>query len=222
MDSVSKLWRIVEIDLLKKLVWEYPLLDLGAGSGETSAQIFPPDSITGIDLETPVIMQNPYKWFVKGDITKLGNHFDKEMFQTVLSNCVIEHIVELDKVLEGVHYVLKPNGMFIFTVPTPRFGVHLLLPYPFWARFRNKWLNHHNLLTSKEWQDKLRAKGFEPVYGKKYLSEYLLQVWDLLCLIQFIWKKITRQESLPFSVMWLRGLEKWGEKTCLLMGARKV
>src|SRR5207249_2681093 len=60
-------------------------------------------------------------------------------FATVFGNCVLEHIREVDSVCCEAARVLRPGGLFVFTVLTDQF--HELLLYPAIAQaLRLRWL----------------------------------------------------------------------------------
>lgn len=100
------------------------ILDLGCGRGEetieAAKQAGPEGLAIGLDLTESMVIQaiaNATKEkiknaaFTQGDIENLP--FKEEIFDGVISNCVINHARDKNKVYREIHRVLKPNGRFV-------------------------------------------------------------------------------------------------------------
>ncbi|HAR64022.1 MAG: ubiquinone biosynthesis protein UbiE [Candidatus Margulisiibacteriota bacterium] len=97
------------------------VLDLGCGSGGTVFAIAPQVGSTGriygLDLTSGMIeaaiARNNYQnvFFHIGDIHSLP--FENALFDTVLSNCVINHSQDKATVFSEIFRVLKPDGCFM-------------------------------------------------------------------------------------------------------------
>ena len=193
------LWRSIELSHLSEFFSKmkkvpHPILDLGCGEGEIAKALFGEGIINvGLDNEADMVEKakksKVYQKVVLGDAINLP--FPKEKFNFVFSNCVIEHIPELDKVLEEVSRVLKKNGLFVFTVPSDKFGDYLFfsqffkkIKIPFLAKlyalFRNRQLSHFHCYSLKSWGQKLQKYDLVLLESKTYISSQTLSFWDWL------------------------------------------
>lgn len=207
-DPASALWRTIEVrqtlETLSKVKIDGPILDLGCGEGNISSIVFKNKGadIIGLDNWQTELAQakylNFYRQVVLADATMMP--FLGGSFNAVFSNSVLEHIKELDKVLKGVAHILKPKGLFIFTVPTDKFGEYLFFYKIFQAvglKRLAKWymqkriilLSHHHLLSEKEWVAKLNNLGFKVICTQNYLSESVISAWDLIAATGFMLRK---------------------------------
>jgi ubiquinone/menaquinone biosynthesis C-methylase UbiE len=100
------------------------ILDLGCGRGEETleaARLTGAGGIaTGLDLTEAMIRQAEDHAvskgvsnviFTKGDIENLP--FEENLFDGVMSNCVINHARDKNKVYREIYRVLKPDGRFV-------------------------------------------------------------------------------------------------------------
>lgn len=193
------LWRAIELRQLDRVFSKmkklpHPILDLGCGEGGIAKALFGKGIIdVGLDNEANMVEKakksKVYQKVVLGDAINLP--FPKEKFNLVFSNCVLEHIPELDKVLEEVARVLKRNGLFVFTVPSDKFGDYLFFSQFFkklklsllakiYKKTRNYQLNHFHCYSQDFWQQKLRKNNFIPIESKSYLNPLTLSFWDWL------------------------------------------
>lgn len=93
------------------------VLDSGCGSMPYKKIILENTNVTsyiGLDIETGLNYEG-----VKADVLWDGNimPFDNERFDVVISTEVLEHVPDSDKYLAEVKRILKPGGIFFFTVP---------------------------------------------------------------------------------------------------------
>lgn len=101
------------------------VLMLGCGTGEESKllETFGASSkqLTGIDLSSKSIeiakKSYPNIEFVVGDMNDLP--FQSDSFDFVYSSLAIHYNATPEKVYEEVYRILKPNGMFLFSVGHP-------------------------------------------------------------------------------------------------------
>jgi ubiquinone/menaquinone biosynthesis C-methylase UbiE len=95
--------------------------------------------------------------------------FADESFSSVFSNCVLEHVDNLDTALDEIRRVLKPGGTLLTTVPTPRWESEG--PLPILRRFgldglcermnvvlRKKW-HHVTMEEQEQWRARLARAG---------------------------------------------------------------
>ena len=104
-----------------------------------------------------------YRYILNASATTLP--FSDASFPTVVSNCVIEHIPDLDRTLAEISRILRPGGRFIFGVPSDRFaefflGSTLLRQWgvPGLAAEYGGWFNrhsrHYHSYSPQEWEQK--------------------------------------------------------------------
>ena len=171
------------------------ILDLGCGEGFIGNMLF-----NKIDVGLDLVFQEAqkaqtlaaYKNVVITDAKDMS--FRDNYFDVIFSNSVIEHIKEIDQVLKEISRVLSRRGLFIFTVPSDKFGDYLYFNALFkkiglsligriysWAR--NRQLNHFNLSDHLKWYERLRKYSLEVTYRKYYLSSEDIYECDKICLL---------------------------------------
>lgn len=153
-----------------------PVLDLGCGDGFFT-QCLGVSNIYGCDINKNVIEKakkrdKVYASVVVCDSRDLLSSFPENSFKTVISNCVLEHIENLDKSLDSIASILEKGGHLIFSVPSdnlnhfyfskiifkkiglPNYGEKILRHY-------NKKQNHINIYPFEVWKKKLKNAGLE-------------------------------------------------------------
>lgn len=105
---------------LKKTIPKFKghLLDIGCGKMPYKAYILNNSNVSnyiGLDIENALIYDN----HVKPDFTWDGRvmPFENLSFECAFATEVLEHCPEPEVVLKEVNRVLKPGGLFFFTVP---------------------------------------------------------------------------------------------------------
>jgi SAM-dependent methyltransferase len=101
-------------------------LDLGCGDGLLTRIVLHeagPRDLVGIDPDPSETAQAQALGIYSAVHTTGGGDVPEPdgSFDWVLSNSVLEHIPDLDPVLKEVSRLLRPGGVFIFTVPGPGF-----------------------------------------------------------------------------------------------------
>ena len=117
--------------------------------------------------------------------------FADSSFDVVFSNCVLEHIEELDAVLFHVRRVLKPGGRFAFTVPSEKFRDVLIIPRVLrrlgFAKTASRYLHHLDerleivrLLSMDEWNRRLAENGLRIRHELPYATRRVTAWWEVL------------------------------------------
>jgi glycosyltransferase involved in cell wall biosynthesis/SAM-dependent methyltransferase len=169
-----------------------PLLDLGCGDGSFASMAFPETTAIAVDSNHSQCRQAAgrriHRCVINSDATALP--FARECFQTVVANCVIEHIEDVEGVLREVFRVLRPDGSFYFGVPSHRFGEMLffatLARRMGFAKLGNTyadWFNrrsvHIHLDSPDIWIERLARHGFNVNSWEYYVCAQGLRAFDL-------------------------------------------
>ena len=175
-----------------RLFWELdeelvePILDVGCGDGTFARIAFPTHhgKIVGIDPRPDDVREaqarGAYAVAMVSDGAKLP--FGDASFPTVISNCVLEHVLPLDETLREIARVLQPGGRFITGVVGDKFPSMLLGTQIFGPRY-GEWFNrisvHHNTFSPQGWADRFRTAGLEVDEWHYYVSPGALKIFDL-------------------------------------------
>jgi ubiquinone/menaquinone biosynthesis C-methylase UbiE len=143
----------VMVSILKKIVKNKKVLDLGCGSGTFTKKIYLMGAkVIGLDVSKKLIeiarKDNPKIKFYVGDAKKTP--FKKSEFDVVSSSLMIHYFKELNPLFREVSKVLKKNVYFVFSMHHPVMEVSsklkrkesLLKPY-----FRN---NKYNWILNEK------------------------------------------------------------------------
>ena len=186
------LLRSVECRLLSRYKFDHPILDVGAGDGHFASVLFPDGVDVGID-PSPDALVHAAKWGVYGELRVASAcklPFPDESFASVISNCVLEHIPDLDAALDEIARVLKPGGFFATTVPSPNYERFLLGATLFrsvglapLARLYGRWMTrisyHYHYYSPEMWRRKLATRGLKVIEWKYYFSPGAHRAFDL-------------------------------------------
>lgn len=202
----NALWRTAEFHEISRFDVRRPLLDLGCGDGFFAMQLFGSEIEAGIDLNVEEVGMakklGVYQQLYAIDAGKLP--FSSQHFNTVFSNCVMEHVKALDEVLKEVSRVLKTGGRFIFTVPGDHFnellfyaGVFRSLRLKSLAAFYtyalNKGLAHLHVEGPDFWSQRLEKAGLTLVEHKYFMGPEAMKVFDFttpLGVASRLWRKL--------------------------------
>jgi SAM-dependent methyltransferase len=116
-------------------LWHYPLeppiLDIGCGDGTLAGFVFTSPLQVGMDVNAREVRQAKFSPVYRHVLAASANRlpFPDAFFGSVFSNCVLEHIDGLDAALAEICRVLKPGGVLLTTVPTPRWESDGPLPF---------------------------------------------------------------------------------------------
>jgi len=197
--------RSQECRILSKLPFARPILDMGCGDGVFAGILFNEFIDAGIDADQAEIDNAARTGMYKELIACKGNDVPKDQgaFQTVFSNSVLEHIIDLGPTLREVHRLLAPGGHFYVTVPTDRFerysvasrlleGVGLTRLAGRYRSFYNRFWRHYNVHDVAGWSDIFKEAGFRVSTSRLYHPQNLCTLCDFLVIFalpSFVFKK---------------------------------
>jgi SAM-dependent methyltransferase len=157
----------------QQLEFPRPILDVGSGDGHFAARTFDRPIDVGIDpWSGPVrksIRYGIYQLVIQGNAAQIP--FANASFGSAISNSVLEHIPDVDSVLQDVARVLQPGAPFYFCVPNHRFLSSLSIGGALdqaglgslgsaYRRFFNRISRHYHCDSPETWQARLNRHGF--------------------------------------------------------------
>lgn len=187
------IWRASEASAITSWPISRPLLDIGCGDGSFAHMLFPAGVDAGLDMRHDQLRRaasrNVYRIRLRGNAAALP--FRDASFQTVLSNCVLEHVPDVDTALREVGRVLQPGGHFIFTVPTNRFNSYLLLPRLLagvglravgqeYVDLVNRHFKHYHIDPPAQWEKRCCSGGMRVVEARFLMTRSSVGLWDAL------------------------------------------
>jgi SAM-dependent methyltransferase len=176
-------WRYFELQALKQIEYERPILEIGCGDGQFSSLVFR-EIDEAIDVNPHSVEKckrltnHLYRRVRCLDARKL--QFAENGYGTIYANCVMEHIPDIKGVLAGCYRGLRPGGKLVMTVPLTQMNEHLLFRWNWYARVRQHQLVHVNLFSKEEWNELLHGIGFSDIEFRSYLSGEACRFWDIL------------------------------------------
>lgn len=186
----------------------HPVLDVGCGDGFFASVLFGQTMKShgrridvGLDVPDSRLSQassmNIYTSLLSYDGHVMP--FASRRFGTVISNCVLEHIPNIEEVVSEVYRVLKPGGTFVVSVMAHPWEEHLagsLILGNSYKRWMRKKQVHFNLFTHKKWSELFVNAGFTLEQQIGYLNPAACRVIDIAhylsipsLLSYVLWKK---------------------------------
>ncbi len=201
--------RTLECEIFSHQTFIRPVLDMGCGDGLFAKILFAEKICTGIDSDKKELMLasrlDIYNELIEcsGDaIPKPDSHY-----RTIFSNSALEHIPDIEAVLQEIHRLLAPEGKFYLTVPLntfDRFTIlnqfltaiglnHLAKKY---RQFYNSFWKHYHCYSVREWEELVLENGFRIVEYRKYDPKWLCMLNDFFTpfgLLGFFSKRFTQR-----------------------------
>ncbi|HSF81603.1 MAG TPA: class I SAM-dependent methyltransferase [Anaerolineales bacterium] len=122
--------RAVEAEFFQEIPLPPPTLDIGCGDGHFGSIAFERPLEVGLDPWAGPIRQaaclGGYRGLVQADGGRMP--FPDRHFASGVSNSVLEHIPQVQAVLDEASRVLKPGAPFVFSVPNPGYLESLAVP----------------------------------------------------------------------------------------------
>ncbi|NOZ06399.1 MAG: class I SAM-dependent methyltransferase, partial [Chloroflexi bacterium] len=204
---------------------EPPVLDLGCGDGHFASIAFHASLFAGFDLDEPSVREAATRGIYRHLLVSSAPAmpFAGASFATVVSNCVVEHIPDLEGTLAEVHRVLRPGGRFLFGVPSDRFA-DMLLGSTLLRRVGLRglagryggWFNDHSAHFHTDppavWQERLERLDFTVSRWQYYMTPAGHRAFDLahyLGVPNLISRKLTGRWVLWHNPVTLRFVERW-------------
>lgn len=176
-------WRYFEVQALREVHCDRPILEIGCGDGQFSSLVFSEiDEAVDINPRAVERCRAISGWLYRRvrclDVREIS--LQDEGFATVYANCVLEHVPEIEKVLTGCFRGLRPGGQLVITIPLVRMNEHLIFPWHWYARLRQRQLAHLNLMSEESWEELLHRIGFSDLEFRPYLSGQACRFWDTI------------------------------------------
>jgi SAM-dependent methyltransferase len=186
--------RAVECKLMSQVPLIPPVLDIGCGDGHFASIAYrelPIDvgiDVMERDLPEAASRVGVYKQVALASATALP--FADASFNTVVSNCVVEHIPDNDAVLREIGRVLRVGGTFAATLPSEHFAEYLCGSTLFrrlgfdrlslaYGEFFNRISHHRHIYPPWVWREKFANVGLAVEYQVYYFSAAAHRRFDL-------------------------------------------
>ncbi len=217
----NALWRSFECEKFSEERIIDPVLDAGCGDGFFVHTTFRKTLEAGVDLsEGELKLAEKSGCYLKthrADILKMP--FRKNAFKTVISNCVLEHVVDIDSALGEISRVLKPGGRLLITVPSEYFntcsifqnwleGLGLRYLSRKYIESLNRVFKHHHIDSALTWERRMKKAGLRLEKKEYFVSipaYHAYELWLITSLPSKIWKVLFgRWTLLPrFWIKWI-------------------
>ena len=182
---------------------QHPILDLGCGDGLIAQIIFNEKIEYGIDASEGAVnsasKKNIYNQLFLGSAHNIP--IPDNSLGGIFSNCVFEHIPDIDKLAKEISRVLKPNSYLVTTCLTPQYyelnPLFKLLNNPITSSIRNILIekenelhNHVSIYTADEYKKIFAKYGLLLERQKYYSTKHSINKTCLLdTLSKFRWSK---------------------------------
>lgn len=174
--------RTAEVELLRSLPIEEPVLDLCCGDGYFGSLLRPQGFDAGCDISMAALesarTRQIHDVLACADISK-GSPFPSGQFNTIVCNSSLEHVPDVDGALREVARVLAPGGRLYVTLASD-------FTYRWWPWGRQnmeryfKFQPVFNAFSGKEWARRMDAAGLTVVSERYYLSKRVTNLFTFL------------------------------------------
>jgi SAM-dependent methyltransferase len=171
---------------------EPPVLDVGCGDGLFAALALDAGAHAGVDVDRARLREalgyRAHRIYLCASAERLP--VASESCGSVLANCVLEHVEDVEAALAEIARVLRPGGRLLFGVPGPQFGPFLLGStllarvgaralgdaYAGWFHRHSR---HHHVCPPETWIELLARRGLEVERWRPYMSARAHRAFDL-------------------------------------------
>lgn len=185
-------WRAIELPALIRLGIPAGCgIDIGCGDGKLTAIVLSSigqRDLVGVDPDpeeaSEAERRNIYSVVHAVDAGRIPE--PDARFDFAISNSVLEHIPDLDAVLAETARVIRPNGLFVLTVPHEGFRARLrgpLLPGTTREEYEGRLdarLAHLRYPSAAEWAAMLDRHGFTTEEIEFYLDRSQVRRWETI------------------------------------------
>lgn len=221
------LLRSIEARFYQDIDLPEPILDLGCGDGHFASLTFAQPLLAGIDPWWGPLSKARKSGVYQFVIQSLGNQlpFPNNYFGSVISNSVLEHIPDVQPVLNETSRVLRPGGRLVISMPSQYFtdylggaqwceklGLNGLANT--YRRFFNRIARHAHTDPPERWAKRLVKAKFEIDQWQYYFSKKALHALEIghiqglpSALIHFLtghWILAPWRSNLRYTERWVR------------------
>ncbi len=177
------LLRAVESRFYQAIELPGPTLDVGCGDGHFSQMSFADPITAGIDPWWGPLQKSQKSGMYRVLAQSVGDRmpFPDDSFASAFSNSVLEHIADVQPVLNEVNRVMRMDGRFVITMPSHYFtewlgGAQFLQRLGLngladgYRRFANKISRHVHTDPPDMWMERLARAGFAVERWQYYFS----------------------------------------------------
>lgn len=186
------LLRSVEAVFYQHIALPEPVLDLGCGDGHFAQMTFDGTLAAGVDPWWGPLKKARATGAYRGLLQATGQNlpFADATFGSAFSNSVLEHISDVQPVLNEVGRVLRPGGKFVLTTPNHHFtkllggalllqGIGLKGLADRYRRLFNAISRHAHTDPPERWAARLAEAGLSVQRWQYYFSREALHVLEL-------------------------------------------
>jgi len=184
------LWRCWEAALFTELQLREPLLDLGCGDGSILESLLTarspgerPSRVYGLDINAGSVATAAARSSYRGATVADARcqPYRDEVFASIISVCVLEHIPKVEAVRAEVQRILGPGGLFAFSVPTPRLLEVAAQTHPRdpegYVHALNERVEHRVVWGPEAWRNALQAAGLEAREMRGFMPPDAAKAW---------------------------------------------
>ncbi len=192
LPAFRALLRAVEARFYQQLDLPEPVLDIGCGDGHFAQTTFDRRLQVGIDPWWGPLSKAAVSNIYDLPLQAMGDHmpFPDHLFASAFSNSVLEHIPDIQPVLNEIGRVLQLGAPFVITVPSHYFSEYLGGAQFFEQiglegmadRYRalfNRISRHAHTDPPQIWCERLGQAGFEIERWQYYFSREALQTLEI-------------------------------------------
>jgi SAM-dependent methyltransferase len=203
------------------LFWEVMTKEVLEGGGDRLSGMMGID-VNQAELELASMRLSPIGGEVRAiDISDPGVDL-RTRFNTILCNCSLEHVPELEPALTNIRQYLNPEGELFMVLPAPRWTDTLAVKKALarvsgrlammYAGLFDGFYQHHHLYPAWTWEHLLRSLGYEVEIrgiGSREANR-LTELWYLPAIGSFVYKGLFKRYpaslTAPFKTRYLERL----------------